>query len=228
MQSTRAVAVGRSWHTVVAVGVGLALILQLVLVLIGGTDANSGESGDAVPLATRLVRLFSFFTIQSNILVFVSVLALAIAPTRDGGWWRVLRLDGLIGIVVTGLVYELALRGLQDLERGAKLADFLLHVFAPWLTLLGWLLFGPRPRISWRTVGLAMIWPFLWLVYTFAHGAVSHWYPYPFLRVTDIGYPVALRNTALVLVLGVLLASAYKLLDDRLPVLGGRSPSSQQ
>lgn len=216
----------RWWHIVVATGVGFALILQLVLVLTGGTDANSGESGDAIPLATRLVRLVSFFTIQSNILVFISVLALAISPTRDGRVWRVLRLDGLLGIVVTGLVYELALRGTQTLTGGAWWADLLLHVFAPWMTLLGWLLFGPRPRISWRTVAFAMIWPALWLVYTFVHGAISDWYPYPFLRVTDIGYPVALRNTAFVLALGLLLASAYKVLDDRLPSLReSRTPS---
>lgn len=94
------------------------------------------------------------------------------------------------------------------------------------MTLLGWLLFGPRPRISWRTVAFAMIWPALWLVYTFVHGAISDWYPYPFLRVTDIGYPVALRNTAFVLALGLLLASAYKVLDDRLPSLReSRTPS---
>ena len=210
----------------VAAGVGFALLLQLVLVLTGGTDANSGESGDAVPLTTRLVRLVSFFTIQSNVLVFISVLALAISPTRDGRVCRVLRLDGLLGIVVTGLVYELALRGTQTLTGGAWWADLLLHVFAPWMTLLGWLLFGPRPRISWRAVAFAMIWPALWLVYTFVHGAISDWYPYPFLRVTDIGYPVALRNTALVLALGLLLASAYKVLDDRLPSLGeSRTPS---
>lgn len=210
-------ATARAWHTVVALGVGFALVLQLVLVLRGGVDANSGESGDGVPLGTRLVRLFSFFTIQSNILVFVSVLPLALCPTRDGRLWRVLRLDGLLGIVVTGLVYEVALRGLLDLQGASWLADLLLHVFAPCLTLLGWLLFGPRPRISWRTVGLAMIWPAAWLIYTFVHGAISGWYPYPFLDVTNIGYGAALRNTALVLVLGVLLASLYRWLDDQLP-----------
>lgn len=206
----------RGWHVLVATGVGFALILQIALVLTGGTDANSGVSGTTIPLATRLVQLFSYFTIQSNILVFVSVAALAVDPRHDGPVWRVLRLDGLLGIVVTGIVYEVALRGLLQLSGGAWWADLLLHVFAPWLTLLGWVIFGPRPRISWATVALAMIWPALWLAYTFVHGAVSSWYPYPFLDVTRIGYPAALRNTAFVLVLGVLLTVAYKLLDDRL------------
>ena len=220
---TARVRTARVWHLVVATGVGVGLLLQLWLVLAGGTDVNSGDSGTAVPLGTRLVRLLSYFTIQSNILVFVSVLALAIDPRRDGPLWRVLRLDGLLGIVVTGLVYEVALRSLLDLHGLAWWTDTLLHVFAPWLTLLGWLLFGPRPRITWSTVARAMIWPAAWLLYTFVHGAVSGWYPYPFLDVTELGYPVALRNTALVLALGILLASAYKLLDDRLPALQQRS-----
>ena len=42
---------------------------------------------------------------------------------------------------------------------------------------LGWLLFGPRPRIDDNTLVLSLIWPALYVGYSFAHGAVSHWFP---------------------------------------------------
>ena len=97
------------------------------------------------------------------------------------------------------------------------------HYFAPWITILGWLLFGPRPRVDDRTLAWAFVWPAAWIAYTFAHGAVSDWYPYPFLDVTEIGYGRALRNTAVVLLGAVVLALAFAWLDRRLPVWRERS-----
>ncbi len=52
-------------------------------------------------------------------------------------------------------------------------------------------------------------------------GAFTDWYPYPFLDVTELGFGPAVRNAALVLVLGVALSATLKLLDAKLPVLVG-------
>jgi len=85
------------------------------------------------------------------------------------------------------------------------------------LTLVVWLLFGPRPRVSWSTVGWAFVWPVAWIAYTFAHGAVTGWYPYAFLDVTALGYPPALLSTAAVLLVGAALLLLFRWLDRRLP-----------
>ena len=63
--------------------------------------------------------------------------------------------------------------------------------------------------------------PAAWLVYIFTQGAFTDWYPYPFLDVTELGFGTAVRNAALVLVLGAALAAVLKLLDAKLPVLLG-------
>jgi CHASE2 domain-containing sensor protein len=55
--------------------------------------------------------------------------------------------------------------------------------------LLGWLLYGPRPRVSARVVLWALTWPALYLAYTLIAGAISGWYPYPFLDAASNGYP---------------------------------------
>src|SRR2546423_843986 len=61
------------------------------------------------------------------------------------------------------------------------------HYVMPIGIVLGWLLFGPRPRIDLRVVGWALAWPVAWLGYTLVRGAIWHWYPYPFLDVPTHG-----------------------------------------
>ncbi|MET9269472.1 Pr6Pr family membrane protein [Kribbella sp. NPDC003557] len=210
-------AVSRWWHGLIAVVILASLTLQLVLIFTGGADANSGESGTEIGLGTRLWRLFSFFTIQSNLIVLAVAIGLVLRPARDGSVWRVVRLDSLLGIVITGLVFDIVLSQQVHLTGGALVATIGLHYISPWATLLAWLVLGPRPRLTWQTVGYAFVWPIAWLVYIFTQGAFTDWYPYPFLDVTDLGLPTALRNAGFVLVLGLALAAGFKTLDRKLP-----------
>jgi hypothetical protein len=208
----------RIWFGAIAVVVAIALIIQLILLFTGGQDANSGANSTG-PVGTRLVRLFSFFTIQSNLFVLGTSIALAINIRRDGMLWRVLRFDALLGIIITGLVYETILAPLVHLEGWAFVATIGFHYISPWATLIGWLVFGPRPRMGWGVMAAAFIWPLLWLVYTFVHGAITGWYPYPFLDVNTIGFADSVRNSAVVLAIGVVIAVILTLLDKHLPAL---------
>jgi hypothetical protein len=92
-----------------------------------------------------------------------------------------------------------------------------LHYVAPLMAAVGWLLFGPRPRISEHTLMLSMIWPGLYVAYTFAHGAESHWYPYPFIDVTIHGYATVVRNGLGLILLLVGVGALFMYLDHRLP-----------
>jgi hypothetical protein len=122
-----------------------ALGLQLVLVINGEPILEDTE----VPaLGYRLGRFFSYFTIQSNLLVAVATVLLARDPARDGAGWRVLRLAGVSGIILTGLVHWFLIRPHLNLEGWDYTADKLLHIAVPLLAAAGWLLVGPRPRIA--------------------------------------------------------------------------------
>ena len=134
-----------------------------------------------------------------------------------------LRFDAVLGIVITGLVFDTILAPHVHLTGVSLAVTIGFHYFAPWAALAGFLLLGPRPRIDWRTFGLGFIWPVAWIGYTFVHGAATGWYPYFFLNASTLGLPIALRNTALVLVFGLVLGLALKGLD-RLPVLGSAAP----
>jgi len=199
----------RAWHAVLAAVIVVALIVQVTLTASG--------VGSQVSLVTRLVRLFSYFTIQDNILVAGMAITLAIDPARDGKWWRVLRLDALLGIATTGLVFHIVLAPLSKATGLAAFASDGFHYVSPYMALVGWLLFGPRPRIGWSTVVLSLIWPAAWLAYTFMHGVLTGWYPYLFLNAGEIGYSTALRNTALVLAGASVFGLLLKVLDGWVP-----------
>jgi hypothetical protein len=203
----------RIWHLVIAVDVVAALVIQVALILTGGPDPNTGETVATVGVLTRMLQTVSFFTIQSNLLVLVVALTLVADPDRDGRVWRVLRLDALLGITVTGLVFDLVLIDYVHPAGWQLVATIGFHYVAPWATLLGWLLFGPRPRIDRRTVAWAFVWPVAWIGWTFARGAVDGWYPYPFLDVAEVGYAGALRATAVVLGLALVLVAAFAAID---------------
>lgn len=194
--------------------VGLAALTGVAMEL---AVAVTDGPGLAPTHAERLVRLFSYFTIQSNLLVAGVSLALAADPWRDGAVFRVLRLDALLCIAVTGIVYNTVLRGLTPLAGAGPVANTLLHVVAPVGAVGVWLLAGPRPRVGGRTVWWSVAYPVAWLAYTFTRGAVTGWYPYPFLDVTELGYGRALTNAALVAVVFLALAWGVRVADGRLP-----------
>jgi hypothetical protein len=212
-----------AWHAVTAVVVAASLVAQVWLVIAGGTNVNSGADTTPVPLPDRLGNLFSYFTIQSNILVLIGSVWLLVdpflrGPRRLGG--QTVRLTGLLGITITGLVYVVVLRPLGHPTGIAAWVNAGLHYLAPPLAMVGWLLFGPRPRVSWRVIWLSLIWPVAWVLYTLMRGAATGWYPYPFIDVDELGLPVVLRNLGFVLLLAAVILALLKT-GDRMPALSG-------
>jgi uncharacterized membrane protein len=166
---------------VAAVAVGL----QLVLVVDGGRVL---EEAHPPSMTLRLLRFVAYFTIQSNVLVLVATAVLARDPAYDGPRWRVVRTAATTGIVVTGLVHWFLLRPLLHLHGADYVADKLLHLVVPVLALAAWLVFGPRPRMSWSSTLRATGWPLAWLVVVLGQGAGTGWYPYPFLDHREHGW----------------------------------------
>jgi hypothetical protein len=222
--TARAVVALRGVHSGLAIVILAALGIQLVLIFTGGADANSGEAGRETPIPVRLWRLFSYFTVDSNLIVLGTAIVLAARPLIDGVVWRVVRLDALLCILITGLVFAIILAPQVHLSGASLVATILFHYVSPAVALLAWLLFGPRPRMTAATVVAAFIWPVVWLGYTFTQGAFTRWYPYPFLDAGELGLGPAVRNCALVVAVAVVLALVLKLLDSRLPALISTPP----
>ena len=210
----------RSWHAATCVVAVFALVTQTVLAVAG---ASVLVEENPPGLAERMIRLVGYFTIQANLLVAVAVFPLVRDPGHDGRVWRVLRAAGLVGIAVTGIVHWLFLRPLLDLTGWSALCDLLLHVVVPLLTVVGWLLFGPRPRVTLRAAAVALSWPVAWLAYTLVRGAVTGFYPYPFLDVQRFGAASVAGSSIGVTVVFVVLTNLLGLGDRRLPARPPRS-----
>jgi len=203
----------RRWHLLTAVVAGGALLLQLVLIVDG--QAVLAET-DPPGLATRLGRFVSYFTIQSNLLVLVTSASLARDPARDGPVWRVVRLAAVVGIAVTGVTHFFLLRPLLDLEGWNWVADRMLHMVVPLAAVVGWLAFGPRPRLYGGEVLRAFAWPLAWLGYTLAVGAASGWYPYPFLDPDEDGWGRVMLSAAGVTLVFLVFFAVASVVDRRL------------
>lgn len=200
--------IARAWFGVTALVVAVGLAVQ-AWVTAGAT------SGHFATVPGRLVNLLFFFTILSNLIVGITSLLLAVRPHLTSTLFRVLRLDGVVAIAVTFVVFRIALADLHDLTGSAAFADFLLHVAAPVLCVAGWLMFGPRHRSGLRLVLLSAIFPMCYLAVTLIRGPIVDFYPYPFLDVRTHGYPQVLLNSVIVGVLFLAIAAGITAMDNR-------------
>jgi hypothetical protein len=205
---------GRVWHLVTFAVALFALVFQLVLILRGDSvldEANAPASTEAVR------RYFFYFTIQSNIAVAWVTYLLARGREGDTRFFRVLRLDAVLAIAVTGVVHWFLLRPILDLEGASYVADKLLHVAVPLLAVIGWLVFGPRRLLLSSDVPPALVWPVAYLLLVLATGPIFDWYPYPFLDVAEHGLGVVLLNSLGITVLFLAIAYGAVGADARLP-----------
>jgi hypothetical protein len=199
----------RPWFAANAATAWIGLAVSVTLTVLGtypSTNTVPSQLGSAdAGLLSRVFDNWTYFTIWSNAVVGITLTLLAINPARDSPVFRVLRLDGLLMISVTGLVYAIVLAPTASPQGWEQGSNFFLHQLTPVLTLVVWGLFGPRRWINWRTIGLALLLPIVWLVFALTRGAIIGAYPYPFLDVIKYGYGAVLINVLAILILGVII-----------------------
>ncbi|MFM2077160.1 MAG: hypothetical protein RJA49_1050 [Actinomycetota bacterium] len=129
------------------------------------------------------VNVFSFFTIQSNVLAALTLLGLEFgvitAPRRLA---EAARPAVVLYMSMTGIVYAVLLApAAADVGLTAKWVDAVVHVIAPLVVAADWFLAPPERRPETADIPRWLIFPVLWLVYSLLRGALVNWYPYPFL-----------------------------------------------
>ncbi|GAA1424176.1 Pr6Pr family membrane protein [Agrococcus citreus] len=171
--------------------IALAILAAIVGQLITSIGYWTARGDASIPL--DLLNFFSFFTIESNIIAMV-VLAVLVAAQlgrpRIGRRFDVLLLCASTYMVVTGIVYNTLLRGIE-LPQGATLgwSNEVLHLIAPLWLLVDWLLSSAKRDVRFADVSIVAIFPVVWLGYTLLRGPSTldqatgrdWWYPYPFL-----------------------------------------------
>lgn len=172
-----------------------------------------------------LVNTFSYFTIQSNVLVLATSAILAIKPNIQGTAWRLFRLAALAGIATTGFVYILFLAKYVHLSGIALAYNAVFHYFMPIATVLGFLLLEPKHGFSRRDFWF-IAWPVAWLVYTMVRGAVFHPlftgfsttpsnYPYEFLDISKVPLVEVILSILLITTIILTIGALFILYDKR-------------
>ncbi len=201
MDSIRSNPVTRGTMAVIAVLAWFALALQLYLEIIRSL-AGAG------PMLWIIANYFSFFTILTNLLVALGLtLPLLLPESRWGRFFlsAAAQTGITVYIAMVGATYSLMLRHLWNPHGAQKLADVLLHDVVPVLYVIFWLTFVPKAELRWRHAFWWLCYPVAYMVYTLARGSVTRWYPYPFIDVTALGFPRALANGGVVLLVFFLL-----------------------
>jgi len=206
-----AIAAGITWF-----GLALGMILTIFNVY-PPTEVAPGALGANPPgiegLPGRVIDSLSYFTNLSNVLVAVVLTMLARNPDREGGVWAAVRMDSLVMISITGLIYAIVLAPDAQVEGLDIIVNSIKHYIVPVMTVFLWLLVGPRRQLTFVSVFTALVIPIAWAGYTLVRGQIISAYPYGFLNVLDLGLTSVLINIAGVAALGVVLGLLFWAVD---------------
>lgn len=177
----------------------LQLLLSIQLTIANGQGALAG-----------VWIYFGFFTVLTNLFVAMALTAAAgLGQGPIGQFFR--RADVhtalAMSIIIVCAIYNLMLRQLWHPHGWQIVADDALHVVMPLLFVLHWWLAVPKATLRWVQIAWWQAYPATYFAYALARGALTHWYPYPFLDVTALGYPQVLLNACAVLLAFVAVAA---------------------
>ncbi|ROO32659.1 hypothetical protein SAMN03159376_03140 [Pseudomonas sp. NFACC09-4] len=168
----------------------LGLSIQLYLILLGRWSLGASLLGG-------LVNFFSFFTVLTNTLVAV-VLTWEVTPRESAvrRWFLLPSVSSgiAVSIALVSLAYNLLLRHLWQPEGWQFVADELLHDVMPLLYVAYWWLCVPKGTLRLRHIGLWIAYPLVYFAYVLLRGDLLAAYPYPFIDVSNLGYPQVFLN----------------------------------
>ncbi len=194
-------------------GAGLSFILTVLGTYPSlNTDPSLLGNPDQGALG-RIFDFFTYFTQWSNILVAVIMWMLVANPRRNGKVFRVLRLDTILMISVTGIIYQGLLAASAKNVGLEVVTNFFLHQLTPIVVVVVWLLVGPRRQFKWVDIPLALILPIVWAIFALVRGTVINAYPYGFLNVDKHGLGTVIITVIAIAIFGVIISAIYLGLD---------------
>jgi hypothetical protein len=127
----------------------------------------------------HLVNFFSYFTIQSNLLVIcwftLSIWKDKFSFTRS----PIIRGGLLVYITVTMIIFFTLL--FKEYVGLSLVTTYVLHLILPLSFIVDWFLDKPRERIKLKSALGWIIYPTIYCLYTIIREMLVGWYPYYFL-----------------------------------------------
>lgn len=159
------------------------------------------------------IKLFlSFFTITTNIIVAICFTSLSFLKSgqSENLFAKASTLTAItVYIVVVGLIYNVMLRGLATPVGWARVTNELLHLVNPLVFLFFWIFFVKKSTLQYKEAITWLAYPLLYVVFIVVRGYLINKYPYPFIDVVQLGYPKAILNAIVILLIFWLLSLLF-------------------
>lgn len=207
---------GSPWFLITAIAAWLGIITVYLFAAIIHPDPQPDPNYfgyDGISRGHRVLETAFYFTVASSTVVAIVHTILWLRPNHRSERFAVLRLDALLMIIVTGLVYA-AILAPTSTATGWNFANtVLLHYILPPLTVIAWIAGGPRGLLGYRHLPGMLVIPIVWLACCFAFGGITGSYPYSFVNVAVYGWVTVLINCAAILVASTLLGAGLVAID---------------
>ncbi|MGB6176865.1 MAG: Pr6Pr family membrane protein [Methylocella sp.] len=170
-----------------------------------------------LPVAGYLIDYFSFFTIETNLLVALVLTIFCARPQAEQFLTRPSVKSALVVyIIIVGGVYAVLLRNLWHPHGLRLLADVALHDAIPFLYPFYWLAFLRKGSLRWSDPAWWLVYPVLYFLYSMLRGAAFGTYLYPFFDVARLGFAQVLVNGIVLLAVFIGLGAGLTAIDHAL------------
>jgi hypothetical protein len=183
---------------------------------------------DGMGLVEALWQMLRPFTITTNLLIVIVFGSIAV---RGAERVSALLIGAvMLAILLVGIIFNLVLGQIPQLNWWTFLGDSLHHHIAPVAVPLWWLIYAPHGRLRWHA-------PLVWALYPLAYSAYSLAraefepvsalrYPYFFMNVDMLGWSGVLFNLAIIAAAFTAIGFLIVLVDRRLARGKQQSPES--
>jgi hypothetical protein len=184
---------------------GTACLAALTVPFILLLELLNGDVGAAA------LRFPPYFTLLSNVAGAAAFLFPALAPQTSAGTFLArpsVRTATTLYLLVVGGVYHTIPANRWDPQGWQLAVDIALHSISPLAMLFDWLFLTPKRGLKLALLPPALVFPAAFGVFALLQGAVTGFYPYPFVDVTALGLARVMLNLLMLLMLFTLLGAS--------------------
>jgi hypothetical protein len=174
------------------------------------------------------ITYFGFFTMLGNIQVAIAFAA-PLFPRFPGAAFfnrPGVRTATAVYIIVVDVIFYLLLRKIYNPPGLGAVLNVLLHYLMPPLYVLDWLAFVPKQGLRYWQIVFWQIFPIGYAIATMLRGALTGYYPYPFLDVGRYGYGQIAINIAVLSAFFILLSAGLVAVGRLQAGLRGQNPTA--
>jgi hypothetical protein len=184
-----------------------AFLLISAAVVLHATILAMSWQGHFDPIA------FRYYTALSNFLVVIGFFAMFVLYNKMGKFRSYLSISVIIGITITGLVYNLVLIPSVEYITLSTYANFITYLVSPILALINYFVFEKKGELTIKHIWAGMVFPVTYWIITVFVGGLFDFAPYFFMNPAEIGWAMTFIWLAIIVVVIAMLGFVLVAVD---------------